>query len=72
MCPELKKGEIAMDRTTQTTSQFLGTSIFIGSSYVPEQHSDETQRFLHRPEKHSFAVDFDQMLKTLRTVLSLR
>jgi hypothetical protein len=69
---KLKKGEIAMDRTTQTTSQFLGSSIVIGSSYVPEQHSDETQRYLPRPEKHSFAVNFDQMLKTLRAALSLR
>ena len=61
-----------MDRTTQTTSQFLGSSIVIGSSYVPEQHSDETQRYLPSPERHSFAVDFSQVLKTLRAALSLR
>ena len=54
-----------MDRTTQ----FVGSSIFIGSGYVLEQHSDETH---YLPEEHSFAEDFGQMLKTLRAALSLR
>ena len=61
-----------MDRTTQTTSRILGSSIVIGCSYVPEQHSDETQCYLPSPENHSFAVDFSQVLKTLRATLALR
>lgn len=60
-----------MDRTTQTTSQMLG-SVVIGGLYVPEQHGDEIERYLPRPEKRSFAVDFDQMLKGLRAALWLR
>jgi hypothetical protein len=60
-----------MDRTTQTTAQVLG-NLVIGGLYVSEQHGDETQRYLPRPEERSFAVDFDQMLKRFRAALSLR
>ena len=59
-----------MDRTTQLTAQVLG-NLVIGGLYVPEQHGDEIERYLPRPER-SFAVDFDEMLKRFRAALSLR
>jgi hypothetical protein len=58
-----------MDRITQP-SQVL--SNVIGSLYVPEHHNDETERYLPRPAERSFAVDFDEMLKSFRAALSLR
>jgi hypothetical protein len=60
-----------MDRTTQTSSQVLG-NLVIGGLYVPERHNDEIERYLPRPDERSFAVGFDQVLKSLRAALSLR
>ena len=59
-----------MDRITQTTCQVLGN--VIGGLYVPEHHSDEIERYLPYPEERSFAVDFDEMLKSFRAAFSLR
>ena len=59
-----------MDRITHTSSQVLDN--VIGGLYVPEQHGDQIERYLPCPEERSFAVGFDQMLKTLRAALSLR
>jgi hypothetical protein len=57
-----------MHPTTQTTYQLV--SMF-GGNYVPEQHSDDTQWRVSRPER-AFAEDFDELLKALRAALSLR
>ena len=59
-----------MDRTTHTTFQVLGN--VVGGLYVAEQHGDEIERYLPRPEKRSLAVDFRRILESLRAALLLR
>jgi hypothetical protein len=44
----------------------------ISSAYVSEHHIDETHRYLPPSEQHAFAVDFGEVLKALRSALSLR
>ena len=60
-----------MDHVPQTTLQVLG-NLVIGDSYILEQHSDEFERHLLCPDERTDAVDFTQMLKSLRGALSLR
>ena len=43
-----------------------------GGEFVQEQHCDEMHRYLPKAEKHQFTVDFDAVIKALRTALSLR
>ena len=55
--------------TTQTTYQVV--SIF-GGNYIAEQHADACQCCLPGSDERSFTVDFDKLLKGLRSALSLR
>ena len=57
-----------MHPTTQATYQLV--SIF-GGNYVPEQHSDATQRWLPSLDERPHAVEFNKLLKALRSTLSL-
>jgi hypothetical protein len=43
-----------------------------GGGYVIEQRGDDTQRNLPRPEDNEFGLDFGEILKALRTALSIR
>jgi hypothetical protein len=43
-----------------------------GSGYVPEQHGEETRRYLPSFETGEYSVHWDEILKTLRQALSLR
>jgi hypothetical protein len=45
-------------------------SVF-GGIYVLEHHADETHRYLLTSEKHDFAMDFEAMLKRLRSALAI-
>ena len=54
-----------------TTQNFTQAHTIFGGGYVPEQHGDDTYRHLPAPEKREFAVDFAELLKTLRAALSL-
>jgi hypothetical protein len=56
-----------MHTTFQGTYQ-VGT--LFGCRYVAEQHSDATQRWLACSDKRPL-IDFDELLKTLRSALSL-
>ena len=58
-----------MHLTTQGSSQLHG---IFGNGYVIEQRGDETQRHLPPAEKSSLALDFSELLKALRSALSLR
>jgi hypothetical protein len=52
-----------------TTSQnFTPITTIFGPGYMPEQHEDGTHHFLSTGEP---LVDFDKLLKKLRTALSL-
>jgi hypothetical protein len=55
--------------TTQATHQVV--SIF-GGNYISEQHNDATLRRFPRSDERPFAVDFDKLLKTLRSALFVR
>ena len=55
--------------STQSSDPFH--TIF-GSGYVPEQHGDETRRYLPSTEDRELAVSFDEVIKALRAALSLR
>ena len=58
-----------MHPTTQATYQLV--SIF-GGNYVPEQHSDATQRWLSSlDERRLHAVEFSGLLRALRSTLFL-
>jgi hypothetical protein len=46
-------------------------SIF-GGNYIAEQHGDAIQRYIPCSEERPRAVDFDKLLKTLRSALSLQ
>ena len=52
--------------TTQATYQVV--SIF-GGNYISEQHGDAAQRRLPGSDERPFAVDFDKLLKALRSAL---
>jgi hypothetical protein len=58
-----------MRLTTESSNQLQ--SIF-GSGYVMEHHGDDTPRYLPPSEKHEFALDFEAILKALRSALSVR
>ena len=55
--------------TTQATHQVV--SIF-GGTYISEQHGDAHQRRLPGSDERPFAVDFDKLLKALRSALFVR
>ncbi len=55
-----------------TTQNFTPLQTVFGGGYVPEQHGDETCRYLPRLEDREFVFDFDAVLKVLRAALSLR
>ena len=55
--------------TTQSSSQLH--TVF-GGGYVPEQHGDDTCRYLPPSESREFVVDFAEVLKSLRAALSLQ
>jgi hypothetical protein len=42
-----------------------------GSGYMPEQHQDESRRYLPVPAKREPLMNFDELLKKLRAALSL-
>jgi hypothetical protein len=46
-------------------------SIF-GGNYISEQHGDAPQHRLPGSDARPFAVDFDKLLKSLRSTLSLQ
>ena len=51
---------------------FTQVPTIFGSGYVPEQHRDESHRYLPISEKREPLVNFDNLLKMLRAALSLR
>ena len=55
--------------TTQGSHQLR--TIF-GNGYVPEQHGEETLRYLPTPDAGQFGLNFEEILKALRSALSLR
>ena len=55
-----------------STQSFAPLQTVFGGEFVQEQHCDEIYRYLPQAEKHEFTVDFDAVIKALRTVLSLR
>lgn len=54
-----------------TTQNFTQARTIFGGGYIPEQHGDDTYRYLPAQEKREFAVDFAELLKALRAALSL-
>jgi hypothetical protein len=54
------------------TQNFTPLQTIFGAGYVAEQHADEAQGYLPPSEPREFAVNFDELLKTLRAALSLR
>jgi hypothetical protein len=54
--------------TTNTSSEMIAGSMF-GSAYVHERHFDEGHSYLAPEPK--LTLDFDAMLKALRSALSL-
>jgi hypothetical protein len=54
------------------TTYSVPLKTIFGGGYVPEQHGEATRRYLPAAEPHEFVVDFDAILKALRTALSLR
>lgn len=57
-------------RPTTQSSHPLQT--IFGGGYVPEQHGDETHRYLPSFDTSEYSVNWDDVLKSLRTALSLR
>jgi hypothetical protein len=55
-----------------TTQNFTQAHTIFGGGYVPEQHGDDTRRYLAPAESREFVVDFAEVLKALRAALSLR
>jgi hypothetical protein len=55
-----------------TTQNFTQAHTIFGSGYVPEQHGDDTRRYLAPSESREFVVDFTEVLKALRAALSLQ
>jgi hypothetical protein len=55
--------------TTQATHQVV--SIFCGN-YISEQHGDAHQRRIPTSDERPRAVDFDKLLKALRSALFVR
>lgn len=55
-----------------STQNFTPMHTVFGGGYIPEQHSDETHRHLSLPENRSPVVNFGELLKALRSALSLR
>ncbi len=53
----------------QATYQLV--SIF-GGNFVSEQHGDATHRWLPSSDDRQLVVDFDKLLSSLRSALSLR
>ena len=53
----------------QATYQLV--SIF-GGNYISEQHGDVAQRRLPCSDVRPFAVDFDKLLRALRSALSVQ
>jgi hypothetical protein len=54
------------------TQHFTPLQTIFGAGYVAAQHADEAQGYLPPSEPREFAVNFDELLKTLRAALSLR
>jgi hypothetical protein len=57
-----------MHLATQSSSQ---VHTLFGGAYVSEQHGEETCRHLPPLEDDDRVVDFAEVLKTLRTALSI-
>lgn len=58
-----------MYSAVETSSQQIFA--VVGSSYISEHHGDELHRYLPVSErKGSFNLNFDEVLKTLRSALS--
>ena len=55
-----------------STQNFTPPYTLFGGGYVPEQHNDPTRWYFTPSEKRKIAVNFDEMLKSLRAALSLR
>ena len=55
-----------------TTQNFNQMHTVFGGGYVQERHSDGAHHYLAPAEKHEFIVDFDAVVKALRSALSLR
>jgi hypothetical protein len=51
---------------------FAQLNTIFGSGYVAEEHSDEARQYLSPPEHREFFVNFDELMKKLRSALSLR
>ena len=52
-----------------TGQNFTHIATIFGSGYVPEQHQDESSRYLPIPAKREPLVNFDELLKKLRAAL---
>jgi hypothetical protein len=63
-----------MDVTTVVRNQahFTAVTSIFGSGYVPEQHAEPGHSHLPSPEIREPASSFDNLLKALRGMLSLR
>ena len=53
------------------SQNFTQVATIFGSGYVPEQHGDESHRYLPISEKREPLVNFHELLKKLRAALSL-
>ena len=51
------------------SQNFTQVATIFGSGYMPEQHTDDTQRYLPVSDP---LLNFDELLKKLRAALSLR
>jgi hypothetical protein len=54
------------------TQSFAPLQTVFGGEFVQEDHGEVTRRYLPQAEKHEFALDFDAVIKALRSALSLR
>jgi hypothetical protein len=54
-----------------TTQSFTQAHTIFGGGYVPEQHIDETHWNLPPAEQHEPVLDFNAVIKALRSALSL-
>jgi hypothetical protein len=63
-----------MDVSTVARNQahFTAVTSIFGSGYVPEQHAEAGHSHLPSPEIGKPALSFDNLLRALRGMLSLR
>jgi hypothetical protein len=54
------------------TENVIAFHDILGNSYVPEQHADEDHHYLPTREPCDLVVNFDELLRRLRSALWLR